>query len=221
MFTLVCITFPAIEFVRVRPFNRSAIQCPNTIMDRGVVPELGEITQLLRLARAGDKPAESKLFELLYSDLRRLAAAYLGRERRDHTLQPTALLNEAYVRLAGQGPKNWQNRSHFLAVAAQAMRFVLVDWARAKTARKRGGRMHKVELNSLHSFTEGSPEQLLDVDNAIKQLAQHNERYARVVEMRFFGGLTDQEIAEVLGISDRTVTRDWEFARAWLEGVLK
>ena len=184
------------------------------------MPEFGEITELLRLARAGDKSAESKLFELLYSDLRRVAVAYLGRERRDHTLQPTALLHEAYLRLAGQGAKDWKNRSHFVAVAAQAMRYVLVDWARAKSARKRGGRMHRIDLDSAQAFTEAWPEQLLDLDTALHQLSQQHERYARVVEMRFFGGLTDEEIAEVLGVSDRTVGRDWEFARAWLEGVL-
>ena len=182
--------------------------------------ELGEITQLLRLAQAGDKSAESKLLELLYSDLRRLAAAYLGRERRDHTLQPTALLHEAYLRLASQGPKDWKSRSHFLAAAAQAMRHVLVDWARARSAKKRGGRLHRIDLESAQAVTECWPEQLLDLDAALRQLSQQYARYGRVVEMRFFGGLTDEEIAEVLGVSDRTVGRDWEFARAWLEGVL-
>jgi RNA polymerase sigma factor (TIGR02999 family) len=182
--------------------------------------ELGEITQLLRLTQAGDKSAESKLIELLYGDLRRLAAAYLSRERRDHTLQPTALLHEAYLRLAGQGTKEWLSRSHFVAAAAQAMRYVLVDWARARSATKRGGRMVRIDLDKAPVFTETWPAQMLDLDAALRQLAQQHERYARVVEMRFFGGLTDQEIAEVLGVSDRTVSRDWEFARAWLEGVL-
>jgi hypothetical protein len=109
--------------------------------------ELGEITRLLHLAQTGDKLAESKLLDLSYSDLRRLAAAYLARERRDHTLQPTALLHEAYLRLTSQGPKDWKSRSHFVAAAAQAMHYVLVDWAGARSAKKRGGRMQRVNLD--------------------------------------------------------------------------
>jgi RNA polymerase sigma factor (TIGR02999 family) len=146
------------------------------------VSELGEITQLLRLAHAGDKSAESKLLELLYSDLRRLAAAYLGRERRDHTLQPTALLHEAYLRLASQGPKDWKSRSHFLAAAAQAMRHVLVDWARARSAKKRGGRLHRIDLESAQAVTECWPEQLLDLDAALRQLSQQHAQNVAAFE---------------------------------------
>src|SRR5881227_1933084 len=132
------------------------------------MPESGEITQLLRLVQSGDKSAESQLLELLYSDLRRLAARYLGRERRDHTLQPTALLNEAYMRLVSQGHRDWQSRSHFVAAAAQAMRYVLVDWARARSAKKRGGRLQRVTLDSGAAFIESWPEQLVDLDTALR-----------------------------------------------------
>ncbi len=205
---------------RLSQFVSFAIQCPGAISAVTPMSNPGEITQLLRLAQAGDRSAESKLLELLYGDLRRLAAAYLKRERRDHTLQPTALLHEAYLRLLGQNHREWKSRSHFLAAAAQAMRHVLVDWARAHSAKKRGGLMKKVELDAAKVSSEIWPEQILDLDAALRQLSEHHPRYARVVELRFFGGLTDEEIAEVLGVSDRTVGRDWEFARAWLEGVL-
>ena len=179
-----------------------------------------DITQLLLLARAGDEIAEAKLFQILYSDLRRVAAGCLRRERPDHTLQPTELVNEAYLRLASQLDKDWQNRAHFLAVAAQVMRRVLVDWARARGTAKRGGGLRKVELNESSSQVQSWSERILDLEQALQELAVQDPRAARVVELRFFGRLNDQEIAKIVNITKRTVSRDWTFARAWLQGML-
>jgi RNA polymerase sigma factor (TIGR02999 family) len=182
--------------------------------------ENGEITHLLGLAYEGDKKAEARVFELLYNDLRRLAASYVGRERRGHTLQPTALLNEAYLRLVSTGWSDWKSRSQFLAAAAKVMRHVLVDWARARCSKKRGGRWVRIELDRAEVQISASPEQILDLDRALDLLAQQHQRCARVVELRYFGGMADDEIAKIIGVTDRTVTRDWQFGRAWLEGVL-
>ena len=184
------------------------------------MPESNEITRLLRLARDGDRFAEQRVFHLLYADLRRMAAACLKRERRDHTLQPTALVHEAYLRLASQLDRDYNNRAHFMAVAAQVMRRVLVDWARARGASKRGGDVQRVELREASAQAPNWSAQMLDLDRALQQLAARDPRAAKVVELRFFGGLTDEEIAIVVDTSDRTVSRDWEFARAWLLGVL-
>jgi RNA polymerase sigma-70 factor (ECF subfamily) len=182
--------------------------------------ESEEVTRLLRLARDGDRSAEQKVFQLLYADLRKVAASCLKRERQDHTLQPTALVNEAYIRLVGHLDQDWQGRAHFLAVAAQVMRRVLVDWARARGAGKRGGAMQRVELKDGLVGHPNWSSHMVDLDRALSELAAKDPRAARVVELRYFGGMTDEEIAVVVKVSDRTVTRDWEFARAWLMGVL-
>lgn len=176
----------------------------------------GDITLLLAELRAGNRSAESRLLPLVYDELRRLARRYMRAERRDHTLQPTALVHEAYMRLAGQRDMSWQNRAHFFAVAAQLMRRILVDHARAHKAEKRGGNESKIELGEGLALTEAKAAELLAVDEALTRLAECDPRQARVVELRFFGGLSEEEAAEVLGVSTRTVKRDWSVARAWL-----
>ncbi len=176
----------------------------------------GEVTRLLIDMQAGNKDAEERLLAVLYDELRRLAASYLRRERPDHTLQPTALVHEAYLRLIEQGQQNWQNRSHFLGVSAHVMRQILVDHARQRKAIKRGGRERPLPLNE--SVVPGAqrPEELIALDEALSRLETLDSRQSRVVEMRFFVGLTEEEISHVLGISVRTIKRDWNVARAWL-----
>lgn len=181
-------------------------------MDRGP----GDITILLAELRAGNRSAESRLLPLVYDELRRRARRYLRAERPDHTLQPTALVHEAYLRLAGQNGVDWQNRTHFFAVAAQVMRRILVDHARAHKAEKRGGHEPRIALEEGLAFTEEKSAELLALDEALARLAERDPRQARVVELRFFGGLSEDEAAEVLGISTRTLKRDWSVARAWL-----
>jgi RNA polymerase sigma factor (TIGR02999 family) len=184
------------------------------------MPEAEDITALLRLAENGDRAAAARLVEVLYAELKRVAGACLRSERRDHTLQATALVHEAYLRLAGERHTGWQNRRHFLTAAAQVMRRVLVDCARARKAQKRGGGMCKVELDSNLPLRVDWAQDFLDVDAALEELASVDARQARVVELRFFAGLTEAEIAETVGVSERTVKREWEFARAWLHGRL-
>lgn len=153
---------------------------------------------------------------LVYNELRRLAGRYMRGERADHTLQPTALVHEAYPRLIGQHEVAWQNRSHFYGVAARLMRNILVDHARARQAHKRGGQEQKVTFDEALEFAGGERTDVLALDEALSRLAQRDPRQARIVELRFFGGLSENEAAEVLGISVRTVKRDWAVARAWL-----
>jgi RNA polymerase sigma-70 factor (ECF subfamily) len=153
---------------------------------------------------------------LVYNELRRVARRYLRSERPDHTLQPTALVHEAYIRLLGQREIMWQNRAHFFGVAAQLMRRILVDHARAHQAEKRGGHKQKVPLDEALEYTADKSAELVALDEALDRLAARDPRQARVVELRFFAGLTEQETAELLGISVRTVKRDWDVARAWL-----
>jgi RNA polymerase sigma factor (TIGR02999 family) len=168
--------------------------------------------------RNGDKAAEQQLFPLIYRTLHRLAVNFMRRERGEHTLEPTALIHETYLRLAGSGPDAWENRTHFFAVAAQIMRRVLVDHARARLAGKRGSGRRRVELDERFLFVEDDPGELLALDEALGRLAQLDERQARLVELRFFAGLTVEETAAILGVSPRTVKRDWAVARAWLHG---
>lgn len=179
-------------------------------------PTPGEITQLLIQVTQGDHEAESRLIPLVYDELRRLARRYMRHERPDHTLQATALVHEAYVRLAGEKEIAWQNRAHFFGVAANLMRRILVDHARAKLAKKRGGSDQQVSLDDALLVDLVSPKHFLDLDEALERLAQRDPRQSRIVELRYFGGLTEAETAEVLGISPRTVKRDWTVARAWL-----
>ena len=174
----------------------------------------GEITQLLHALSSGDQSAEDQVIVLLYKDLRRLAKYYLASERRDHTLQPTALVHEAYVRITRKTGVPWQNRGHFFAMAAREMRYVPVDHARRVNAVKRAGT--KVSLESALAYDAEQSAELLLVHEALDRLATWDARQAKIVEMRFFGGLSLEEIATALGISIRTVKRDWNSARAWL-----
>lgn len=160
--------------------------------------------------------ALESLLPLVYDELRRIAAGFLRHERRDHTLQPTALVNEAYLRLLGQRSVDWQNRAQFLGIAAQAMRRVLVDHARARAAGKRGGPQTRVTLDEVHAVSPGEDVDVLALDEALEELAEFDARLARVVELRFFGGLTNPEVAEALGISVATVDRERATAVAWL-----
>jgi RNA polymerase sigma-70 factor, ECF subfamily len=180
----------------------------------GVRP--GDITQLLTKMTSGDHQAGSALVPLVYDELRRLARRYMRHERPDHTLQGTALVHEAYLRLIDQREITWQNRAHFFGVAAQVMRRILVDHARAKLAHKRGGAQQKISLDVAVAFTPEQSEQLLALNEALKRLSHLDPRQDRIVELKFFGGLTDEEVAVVLGISTRTVKRDWSVAKAWL-----
>lgn len=178
-----------------------------------------QITALLNELRTGDKAAESELISLVYPELRRIAAVYMRRERGDHTLQPTALVHEAYLRLAGEREQPWANRAHFFAAAARVMRQVLVDHARKHRSQRRGGGV-RVELQDSLALTEENWDLVLDLDRALEQLSEWDSRQADVVVLRYFGGLTEEEIGEVLQVSSRSVKRDWQMARAWLQKVL-
>jgi RNA polymerase sigma-70 factor, ECF subfamily len=180
----------------------------------------GEITRLLKAMKRGDPSAVDRLLPLVYAELHRLASAYMRRERQDHTLQPTALINEAYLRLA-KGNSDWQNREHFIGVAAQVMRRVLVDHARAHTAKMRGGELRRVELEEGLAISEERTEEMLAVDEALSRLTEENPRQAKVVELRYFGGLSVEQIAAVLTIGPRSVKRDWALARIWLLNELR
>jgi RNA polymerase sigma factor (TIGR02999 family) len=177
--------------------------------------ENGDVTVLLNALRGGQHDAESRLLSLVYAELKRLARTYLRRERPDHTLQPTDLVHEAYLRLCG-GSAQLQNRTHFFAVAARAMRRILVDHARAHDAQKRGDGGIKVPLDEALAVSAAESEYLIDLDNALDKLAAFDPRQARIVELRFFAGLSIDETADALGCAARTVTRDWRVAQAWL-----
>jgi len=175
------------------------------------------VTQLLVDWSNGDESALDKLMPVVYDELRRLASNYLRRERAGHTLQPTALVNEAYLRLVDQRQARWQNRAQFFGVAAQLMRRILVDHARVRQAQKRGGSdQQQLSLSHADQVAQKPDVDLLALHEALNQLAEIDEQQARIVELRFFGGLTIEETAEVIGISHATVERDWTMARAWL-----
>ncbi|MGA2005515.1 MAG: sigma-70 family RNA polymerase sigma factor [Terriglobales bacterium] len=176
----------------------------------------GEVTQLLAQIHAGNKEAEDRLIPLVYAELRRLAAHYLRGERSDHTLQPTALVHEAYLRLTRIQGVDWQSRSHFFAIAATVMRRILVDHARGQRAEKREGFREAVSLDDALVVSPGRSTDLIALDEALDRLARIDARRSRIVELRFFGGLSEEETAQVLGISARTVKRDWRIAKAWL-----
>lgn len=182
--------------------------------------ENGEVTRLLKAMTSGDPSAAGRLLPLVYAELHRLAASYMRRERQDHTLQPTALINEAYLRLAG-GDVNWQSREHFIGVAAHVMRRVLVDYARAHKAKMRGGELRRVELDEGLAISVERSEEMLTLDEALNRLTEVNPRQATVVELRYFGGLSIEQIAAVLAISPRSVKRDWALARIWLFNKLR
>ncbi len=175
-----------------------------------------EVTRILQDWSGGDAGAPARLMPFVYDELRRLARKFLARERGGHTLQPTALVNEAYLRLVDQTRVNWQNRAHFYGIASSMMRRVLIDHARAHVTEKRGGGAVHLSVEDVQLPLEERAQSLLALDEALERLKQMDERKCKVVEMRFFGGLSDEEIAEVLGVTTRTVLRDWKVARLWL-----
>ena len=175
-----------------------------------------QVTELLVRWRGGDKAALDRLMPLVYTELRRIANRYLQGERSDHTLQSTALVHEAYVRMTEQNLPEWQNRAHFFAVAAQIMRQILVDYARSHRASKRGGDVYKLALDEAEEQPQVRDVDIVALDDALKSLAEMDEQQSRVVELKFFGGLSIEDTAEVLGISASTVKRDWITTRAWL-----
>jgi RNA polymerase sigma factor (TIGR02999 family) len=175
-----------------------------------------DITQILQEVSGGNREAPARLMPLIYDELRRLADYYLRRERPDHTLQPTALVHEAYLKLIDQTRVDWQNRAHFFGVAAQLMRRILVDHARRHRASKRGGFRQKLTLDEAVDYSRTRDVDLVKLDDALTALAKFDARQSRIVELRFFGGLTIEETAEALGISPATVKVDWSMAKAWL-----
>jgi RNA polymerase sigma-70 factor, ECF subfamily len=186
--------------------------------EKGAQPEEvapGDVSQLLLAWRDGDQGALQKLTPIVYSELRRLARNYMRGERAGHSLQTTALVNEAYIRLVDYKRMQWQNRAHFFAVSAQLMRRILVDHARRRNL-KRGGGLKRISLEDIALVDNGRGEDLVALDDAMNRLAKLDPRKVQVVEMRFFGGLSVEETAEVLKISVVTVMRDWSMARAWL-----
>ncbi len=179
-----------------------------------------EFTELFRRVREGDPEATEKLMPLVYSELRRIAAKYLRRERAGHTLQPTALVHEVYLRMFGDAPPSVSDKAHFLAIASQIMRRVLVDYARSRGSDKRGGGLQRVALDGMDLAVASDTLPLLELDHAIDALAAENPVLARAIEMRYFGGLSAEEAAEVSGRSIHAVRHDLRFAQAWLRRAL-
>jgi RNA polymerase sigma factor (TIGR02999 family) len=175
-----------------------------------------DVTQILKNWTDGDSAAPDKLMPLVYEELRRLARNHLARERGDHTLQATALVHEAYLRLVDDSRVDWKNRAHFYGMAARLMRRILVDHARAHNAAKRGGLEQKVVLDEAHELPTKGAVELVALDGALESFAQDYPRKSEVVELKFFGGLDAKEISEVLQVSEKTVLRDWNFAKLWL-----
>jgi RNA polymerase sigma factor (TIGR02999 family) len=176
----------------------------------------GEVTILLHQVRNGNRSAQDRLISLVYQELRRIAARYLRNEAPQHSLQPTALVHEAYLRLTGMEQMDWQSRAHFFGVAAKLMRNILVDHARARNAAKRGDGYTLVGLDDVFLASPDRVPAVLALDEALDRLASVDPRQSRIVELRFFSGLTDEETGHLLGISSRTVKRDWRLAKAWL-----
>ena len=181
-----------------------------------MTPSSQSITQLLVEWRDGDRTALDRLIPLVHQELRRLAHHYLKQERHEHTLQTTALVNEAYLKLVDHKGMHWQNRAHFFAVAAQAMRRILVDHARTRDALKRGGGLVMTNLDEAAALVDTQAADLLALNDALNRLAQFDARKSRIVELRYFGGMTFEETAEVIGLSPTTVNREWKSARTWL-----
>jgi len=179
-------------------------------------PPVIQITQLLQSWSHGDEAAIDKLMPLVYDELRRMARRYMSNEKPGHTLQTTALVNEAYLRLVDASGANWQNRTHFFAVSAQVMRRILVDWARSRHAAKRGNDVPALELDEALAVPIKTGTDIVAVDDALKALTLFDSRKSQIVELRFFGGLTVKETAEVLKVSEETVHRDWRLAKSWL-----
>jgi RNA polymerase sigma-70 factor, ECF subfamily len=186
-----------------------------------MVTPSSDVTLLLSELATGNQAAEEKLLPLVYNELKRLARSYMRKERQDHTLQTTALVHEAYLKLVKQQDVNWQGRSHFFGIAAQLMRRILIDHARSRLREKRGGHQEAVTLDQALVFSPERSEELLKLDEALERLSQLDVRQGRIVELRFFAGLTVDETAECLRISPKTVKRDWSVAKAWLHAELR
>ena len=184
-------------------------------------PSAGQITKQLEALRRGDRQAEAILAELVYEDLHARAQQYMRRERPDHTLQPTALVHETFLKLLRNEAIDWQGRAHFLAVASVVMRRILVDHARSHRAGKRAGAKQQVELNDNVAARHLHLDRVLIVDEALDRLTEMDPRQGRLVELMYYGGLTEEEAAEAIGVSVRTVKRDWKSARAWLQAQLR
>jgi RNA polymerase sigma-70 factor, ECF subfamily len=184
-------------------------------------PGCEDVTVLLAELTKGNEKAASRLIPLVYDELRRLADNYMRRERSNHTLQATALVHEAYLKLVQQRSVDWQSRAHFMGIAAQLMRRILIDHARGHLRDKRGGGDRPVPLDENLAFAPEQSMELIKIDRALQQLAGIDSRQAKIVELRFFGGLTVEETADALAISPKTVKRDWSVAKAWLHGELK
>ncbi len=176
-----------------------------------------DITQLLHDARRGERKAEDLLLQRIYSELHHLAVRFLSAERPDHTLQPSALVNEAYLKLFGKNTTNWENRAHFYVSAARTMRRILVDYARTTSAIKRPNPQNRVEMSNVLALVRERSREFVALDEALERLAGWDARQAQIVELRFYGGLTVEETAAALAISQKTVKRDWSSARAWLQ----
>lgn len=175
-----------------------------------------DVTKFLREWNGGDRKAAEQLFSLIYDELKNQARLFLIKERSDHTLQPTALVNEAFLKLKDQNNVVWQNRAHFFGVAATIMRRILIDHARAHDAGKRGGSAIRLSIDDINVSAEERASDLLALDEALEKLAEFDERKSKIVELKFFGGLNEEEIAEMLGVSTRTIQREWKTSRLWL-----
>lgn len=184
-------------------------------------PAPQDVTILLARLTQGNEQAYAELIPLVYDELRRLAAGYMRRERTDHTLQPTALVHEAFLKLVEQRSIDWKSRAHFFGIAAQMMRRILIDHARGHLREKRGAGQRAVPINDALAFAPEQSLELIRLDESLQRLAKLDVRQARIVELRFFGGLTVEQTAESLAISEKTVKRDWSMAKAWLHGDLK
>jgi len=177
---------------------------------------MSEITLVLQAIGRGEGRASEELLPLVYDELRRLAAARMAQEAAGQTLQPTALVHEAWLRLVGDGDRTWQNRAHFFGAAAEAMRRILIEKARRKSRLKRGGGQLRLDINELELSATTPDDKVLLIDEALERLQGEDPAKARVVVLKFFGGLTNQEVAETLGVTERTIERQWAFAKAWL-----
>ena len=204
-----------------QPVRRASLENANIYLGYPVTESPGEVTLLLHELKLGNRDALGRLVPLVYEELRRVADRCLRRERPEHTLSTTALVHEAYLRLVEQDRADWKDRAHFLAVAAQLMRRILVDYARARATAKRAGVAAQIDLAGLELGGEEPPvEQILAVDEALNRLAELDAQQTRIVELRYFAGMTVEETAEAVGISPRTVKRDWAMASAWLRSEL-
>lgn len=206
---------------RLKNLSSPPVSCVKSRMVAAGSDVAREVTRILQHWNEPNADAAEQLMPLVYDELRRLAREYLRRERTDHTLQATALVHEAYLRLVDDQCVSWQNRAHFYAIAARVMRRVLVDHARARNADKRGGLQQKLSLDEARAVSSTNAPDLVELDGALQNLARVYPRKSEVVELKFFGGLEAKQIAEVLQVSEKTVLRDWSFAKLWLSRELE